>query len=174
VLRSDVPILVGTWGEKLAKVAGELANEVKLGGCANPDMVPLMRRWIGNPQVGIVVGAVCMVDEDGPAAKHMVKRDLALYLPVVAGLDKTVQVEPELLSRIGALVDANQREQAAALISDDLLRKFAFAGTPAEIAVQTAQIFEAGASRVEFGTPHGIDAATGIKLLGERVIPALR
>lgn len=174
VLRSEVPILIGTWGQKLAKVAADLADEVKLGGCANPDMVPVMRGWLGNDTVGIVVGAVCVVDEDGRAAKQTVKRDLALYLPVVAGLDKTVQIDPELLTRIGKLVDSGQRDQAAALISDDLLSKFAFAGTPAEIAAQAAAIFEAGASRVEFGTPHGIDPLTGIKLLGEQVLPALR
>jgi 5,10-methylenetetrahydromethanopterin reductase len=35
-------------------------------------------------------------------------------------------------------------------------------------------IFAAGASRVEFGTPHGLTDARGIQLLGERVLPALR
>lgn len=183
ILRPRVPILLGTWGEKLAAVAGELADEVKLGGCANPAMVPLMQQWIAVGEqlagrqagsVGVVVGAVCVVDVDGRAAKNSVKRDLALYLPVVAGLDRTIQIEPERLERISRLVDTGERDEAAALISDDLLAKFAFAGTPDDIIAQTQAIFEAGASRVEFGTPHGLDAHTGIKLLGERVLPALK
>jgi 5,10-methylenetetrahydromethanopterin reductase len=181
ILRPNVPILVGTWGAKLAAVAGELADEVKIGGCANPDMVPLMQGWIAVGErlagrtigtVGVVVGAVCVVDIDGRVAKNSVKRDLALYLPVVAGLDKTLRVEPERLDRIARLVDAGQRDEAAALISDDLLAKFAFAGAPDDIIAQTQAIFEAGASRVEFGTPHGLDSHIGIKLLGERVLPA--
>lgn len=183
ILRADVPILIGTWGAKLAAVAGELADEVKLGGCANPAMIPLMQGWIAEGEekagrahgsVGVVVGAVCVVDLDGRAAKNAVKRDLALYLPVVAGLDKTVHVEPERMDRIARLVDSGQRNEAAALISDDLLAKFAFAGTPDDIIAQTQALFAAGASRVEFGTPHGLDPQTGIKVLGERVLPALR
>lgn len=182
VLNPHLPILVGTWGAKLAAVAGELADEVKLGGCANPAMVPLMQRWIaaGEQQagrevgtVGVVVGAVCVVDEDGRAAKQMVKRELALYLPVVAGLDKTLNVEPDLLARIDAHVAAGEITAAAGLISDELLSKFAFAGTPAEVLAHAQTIYEAGAARVEFGTPHGITPATGIRLLGERVLPHL-
>lgn len=34
-------------------------------------------------------------------------------------------------------------------------------------------LFEAGATRVEFGTPHGLTAARGIELLGRRVLPAV-
>ncbi len=183
IYRERVPILVGTWGPKLAAVAGELADEVKIGGCANPDMIPVMQRWIAEGErragrtagsVGVALGAVTVVDEDGRAAKAMVKRDLALYLPVVAGLDVTLHVDPNLLARIGRLVDQNRPEEAAALISDDLLAKFAFAGSPDEIIAQAQRIFEAGASRIEFGTPHGIRPETGIGLLGKRILPELK
>jgi 5,10-methylenetetrahydromethanopterin reductase len=182
LLRSSVPILIGTWGQQLASVAGELADEVKIGGSANPAMVPVMKEWIAvgerkagraNGSVGVVVGAVCIVDEDGVAARTAIKREVALYLPVIAALDVTLQVDPELLTRIKQHVDAHEIDQAAALISDDLLAKFVFAGTPEEVLAHAQSIYDAGASRVEFGTPHGLHAATGIKLLGERVIPYL-
>ncbi|HET9222076.1 MAG TPA: hypothetical protein VFO07_06210, partial [Roseiflexaceae bacterium] len=65
-------------------------------------------------------------------------------------------------------------DRAAALISDELLGRVAFAGTPAEVAEQTAALFAAGASRVEFGTPHGLTEEAGLRLLGEAVLPALR
>jgi len=181
--RQHIPILIGTWGQRLATLAGELADEVKLGGCANPAMVPVMRGWLAEGEqrakrpknsVGIVVGAVTVVDEDSRAAKNFVKRDLALYLPVIAALDTTVQIDPALLNRMDHLVNANQRDAAAALISDDLLAKFAFAGSPDEILEHTQRIYDAGAHRVEFGTPHGLDSARGIRLLGERVLPHLK
>ncbi len=35
-------------------------------------------------------------------------------------------------------------------------------------------LFAAGATRVEFGTPHGLTEETGLRLLGEVVLPALR
>lgn len=183
VKRQRVPILIGTWGQKLAALAGELADEVKIGGSANPEMIPLMQRWVaegehqaGRPpgSVGIVIGAVCVVDEDSRAAKNSVKRDLALYLPVVAALDPTVKIDPELLQRMDSLVNAGDRVAAAALISDDLLGRFAFAGSPAEVLEHAQRLFEAGASRVEFGTPHGLRSEIGIRLIGERILPALK
>ncbi|HBY45071.1 MAG TPA: LLM class flavin-dependent oxidoreductase, partial [Chloroflexi bacterium] len=63
---------------------------------------------------------------------------------------------------------------AGRLIPDDLLDRFAFAGTPTQVIEQCEAIFAAGATRIEFGTPHGITAEGGIRLLGERVLPALR
>jgi 5,10-methylenetetrahydromethanopterin reductase len=180
--RAHVPILIGTWGHKLGALAGEIGDEVKIGGCANPDMIGVMQRWIaegeqiaGRPtgSCGVVVGAVTVVDEDSRAAKQYVKRDLALYLPVVAALDVTLKIDPELLARMDTLVNNNQRDEAAALISDDLLTKFAIVGSPDEVIAQTQALYDAGACRVEFGTPHGLNAEAGIRLLGTKVLPAL-
>ncbi len=181
--RADIPLTIGTWGPQLAAVAGEIADEVKIGGSVNPAMVPVMREWIavGARQmgrdadaVGIVLGAVTVVDEDGAAARRRAKEEVARYLPTVASLDPTVSVDPELLARIERAVQEGDRQAAAALIPDDLLHPFAFAGSPAEVIAHAEAIFAAGASRIEFGTPHGLTDARGIQLLGEKVLPALR
>jgi 5,10-methylenetetrahydromethanopterin reductase len=170
-----VPVMIGTWGPKLAALAAEIAaDEVKIGGSANPGMVPVMRRYVGSEAMCIVLGAVTVVDEDRAQARALARREAALYLPVVASLDPTAQVEPAMLARIRMHVGRGERDAAARLISDDLLDRFAFAGAPADIVRQTEALFAAGAGRVEFGTPHGLTAAQGIRLLGERVLPALR
>lgn len=183
VFRPEIPILIGTWGKQLAAVAGELADEVKIGGSANAAMIPVMRDWIAAGEmragrapggVGIVIGAVTVVDEDGRAAKQRVKRDMAVYLPVVARLDVSVQIDPELLARIENLTRAGKADEATAQISDDLLAKFAFAGTSDEVLAHAQSLYDAGARRVEFGTPHGFESAHGIRLLGERVLPHLQ
>ncbi len=177
------PILVGSWGRKLCALAGELANEVKIGGSANPDMIPVIQGYLAEGEelsgrepgaVGIVIGAVSVIDEDREQARAAARRSVALYLPVVAPLDPTVEVEPELINRLRVLADQKAFDKAADLISDDLLEKFAFSGDVADFVRQTEALFDAGASRVEFGTPHGlINPAVGIRLLGEQVIPAL-
>jgi len=63
--RDSVPLLIGTWGRATARWAGTVAYEVKLGGTANAEFVPVAREWIANPAVRIVVGSVSVVDEDG-------------------------------------------------------------------------------------------------------------
>ncbi len=176
--RSAIPMLLGSWGRRLIRQAAPLVDEIKVGGSANPDIVPIVHSWAWNPNgqdrsPGIVLGAVTIVDEDGDIAREMIRREMALYLPVVAPLDPTINVEPDLLQRIQDLVHSGQIARAGALIPESLLRRFSFAGTPEEIVEQCEAIYEAGAQRIEFGTPHGRTTVTGLTLLGERVLPAL-
>jgi 5,10-methylenetetrahydromethanopterin reductase len=156
-LRRKVPLLVGTWSPRLTAFAAEHAAELKLGGCANPAMVRLARERLGSSETRIVVGAVTVVDGDDGAARALARAEVALYLPVVAGHDPTVEVD----------LDAPE-------ISDEVLDLFAFAGSPERIAEHAEALFAAGADRVEFGTPHGIDERRGVELLAAHVLPQLR
>lgn len=180
--RPDIPFLLGSWGPKTIQACIHEIAEVKIGGSANPDVVPPYRQIINNAasavnrsgsDVGIVVGAVTVVDQDGKQAREHARREVALYLPVVASLDPSLQLDPELLTRIRTAADRYAYDEAAALISDDLLYRFAFAGTPDEVAEHAAALFAQGAARIEFGTPHGLTPQEGLRLLGEKVLPSL-
>ena len=164
VQRSRVPLLIGTWSPKTSALAGEIADEVKIGGTANPAMVRRMRELIdvgtqragrSSDDVGIVVGAVTVVAEDGAAARRLARSAVAMYLDVVGRLDPTTEAP------------------AGGEISDEVLDRFAMAGTAEQVAQQAKALFDAGARRVEFGSPHGLTEEEGIRLLGERVLPRL-
>jgi 5,10-methylenetetrahydromethanopterin reductase len=174
VLRDEVSLLVGTWAPRLSAFAGEEAQELKVGGSANPDVVPVIRERIGNPDVTIVLGAVTVVDEDGERARRIARCEVAMYLAVVAELDPTVSVDPELIARVRALVAAGDDQGAGALIPDDILDRFAFAGTPEQVAAHAEVLFDAGVGRVDFGTPHGVPERRGVELLCADVLPRLR
>ncbi len=183
ILRADVPFLLGTWGPRTLRACLPWIDGVKLGGTANPDVVPWMRSILAGyaPEAGkaaeeieLAVGAVCVVDEDGDAARARARRETALYLPVVAELDPTLTVEPDRLAGLRAAAARYDYETAARYISDELLARFAFAGTPEEVAGQVLALGDAGADRVELGTPHGLTPETGLRLLGERVLPIVR
>ena len=96
-----------------------------------------------------------------------------MYLAVVAELDPAFSVEPELVARVRERVAAGD-EGAGELIPDDVLDRFAFSGVPAQVVAQAEAVFEAGAGRVDFGTPHGIAEERGIHLLCTQVLPGLR
>ncbi len=152
-LRRNVPLLIGTWRPRAAAFAAGVADEVKIGGCANPDMVRLMRSWLGDEGPRIVVGAVTVVDEDGERARAEAQARVQMYLDVVAGLDPTLELGPE---------------------ETPPLEKFAIAGTPEEVAEHACSLYEAGAHRVEFGTPQGLTTRAGVELLCTRVLPLLQ
>ncbi len=147
-----VPLLIGAWGPRTVALAGDIAEELKVGGSANAAIVPVMRRRLGNERTGIVLGAVTVVDEDGRAAREHARAVVQMYFDVVGALDPTVHELPEQ-------------------ITDELLDKFAFAGTPAEVASHVRDVFDAGAKRVEFGAPFGLDPMRGLRLLCEQVTP---
>jgi 5,10-methylenetetrahydromethanopterin reductase len=179
----NIPILIGTWGKKLAQVAGEIADELKIGGSANPDFLPLMREHVttgerkaGRPEgaLGMVIGAVTVADEDRDAARALARREAAMYFPVVARHDTTLHVESALRQRVQQHVHAGDLDSAAALISDDILDRIAISGNANDLIQHAERLFAAGASRVEFGTPHGLVPERGIRIIGEQVIPALR
>jgi 5,10-methylenetetrahydromethanopterin reductase len=173
-LRADVPLMIGTWGVRVAAYAGEVATELKIGGTANPELVPVMRSRVGNDHVRVVVGAVTVVDDDAEAARRRAREEAALYFPVVAVLDPTLDVPAGLVEEVRTLVDARQQAAAGRLIPDALLDKLAFSGTAEDVARQAAALYDAGAARVEFGTPHGLTPRRGVELLAERVVPVLR
>jgi 5,10-methylenetetrahydromethanopterin reductase len=152
-VRDAVPLLVGTWGRETARWAGTVAQEVKVGGSANPDLVAVVRDWIGNPEVRVVLGSVSVVDEDGDWARERARAAVAPYLEVVAHLDPTLGLEPG---------------------ETPPLERFSIAGTPEEVAERVVELWDAGADRVELGTPQGRTPLAGVDLVCERVLPLLR
>jgi 5,10-methylenetetrahydromethanopterin reductase len=151
--RDAVPLLLGTWRPRMAALAGEVADELKIGGCASPDMARLVRSWIGNDAIRVVTGAVTVVDEDGDVARRLARERVALYLPVVGELDVTLDLEPgEPLP----------------------LEPFVLAGTPDEVAARIEALADAGVGRVELGPPWGITTERGLRLLADRVLPRIR
>ncbi|HLU75633.1 MAG TPA: LLM class flavin-dependent oxidoreductase [Nonomuraea sp.] len=183
VQRPRPPLLIGAWGERGAALAGRIADEIKVGGSANPAMVPVIRERlrVGAEQagrsvddIGIVLGAVTVVDPDGAAARARARREVAMYLAVVAELDPTANVPADLLARVRTETAAGRHDEAARLIPDDLLDLFAFSGTPEQVAEQARRLIDAGVRRVEFGTPHGLTDERGVTLIGREIVPMLR
>jgi 5,10-methylenetetrahydromethanopterin reductase len=151
--RTRVPLLIGTWGRRTAAWAGTVADELKLGGSANPDLVPVMRGWLANDDVRIVVGCVTVVDEDGGWARERARAAVGPYLEVVAQRDPTLELRPG---------------------QEPPLDRFTIAGTPEQVAARVEELWAAGAARVELGTPQGRSPEAGVELICNRVVPLLR
>ena len=97
-----------------------------------------------------------------------------MYLDVVGRLDPTVDMPAGLLEEVGRALRASGPGAAAKVVPDEILDRFAFAGTPEAVAEHAVDVLRAGADRVEFGTPHGTTDGGGLELLGARVLPVIR
>ena len=117
---SDLPFLLGTWGAATIRACAAEIGEVKVGGTANPELVPRFiaeldaaaeRRGRPSGAIGLCVGCVSVVDRDGSAARDLARRKVALYLPVIAGLDPTkISRQPHVLNDRGVALAVNAVE----------------------------------------------------------------
>jgi len=178
--RPRIPIMIGTWGSKLATVAGELADEVKVSPIAHPLAAAHLRNAIaaGEKKAGrdpghvkLVLGGMCVVDEDRERARELARREVARYLPIVAPLDPTYDMDPDWHTRLSQASQRADWDTAATLIPDEILDRFAYAGDPHDLIALLERARAGGIDRVDLGTPHGLEPAVGIRLLGERVLP---
>jgi len=127
---------------------------VKVGGTANPELVPLVREWLGpGSATQIVVGCVSAIDEDGHWARERVRAAVAPYLEVVARRDPTLGL--------------GRGEEPP-------LDRFTIAGAPR--GGRRARARAVGRGRRPRRARHaaGADDAAGIDLICERVLPLLR
>ena len=86
-------------------------------------------------------------------ARERARAAVAPYLDVVAHLDPTLDFEPG---------------------EEPPLERFCIAGTPEEVAQRVVGLWEAGADRVELGTPQGRSPLEGVGVICDRLLPLLR
>lgn len=151
-----LPVLIGGWGERIALLAGEIADLFKVGGSANPESVSWFRQRLDEgarragrdpSAVKLAYGAVTVVDRDRRKAEAIAEREVAMYREAVGQLDPT---SPPLTD----------------------LRRFACFGTPGDIASHLRELFDAGLDLFELGTPHGENELEAVRMLGEEVLPS--
>ena len=179
---TDIPIMIGTWGPKMCKMAGEIADEVKAGSMWSDRYGNYMWEHIiagaheanRDPQsVGLVFGPLTAIADDREKAKAYAKQTLAFYLPYLAPMPEYVGMELENVSRIQIATSAGDIEGAVAQISDEVLGNFALYGTPNDVIQDIERmVSQTPVTRIEFGMPHGPNGSReSIHLLGKHVLP---
>lgn len=175
-----LPVLIGGWGPRTLGLAGEIADRVKVGGCANPDSAATFRAYIRRgaekadraaEPVRLIYGAVTVVDRDPRIAEIVARRNVAMYIGVAGRLDPAYAVPDDEMKGIETSLARGDNDAAAAAISPETLRRFCVFGTARDIIGRMEQLFDAGVDEFEFGTPHGVNEHDAVRMLGEEVLP---
>lgn len=180
--RSHIPIMIGTWGPKMCKMAGGIADEVKAGSMWSDRYGNYMWEQIeagakeanrDPKEVGLVFGPLTAISEDREQAKLFAKQTLAFYLPYLAPMPTYIGMEDEAITRVQAATSIGDMDTAVAQISDDILGNFALYGTPQDVIDDIERmVSQTPVTRIEFGMPHGPNGSIeAIHLLGKHVVP---
>ena len=180
-LRPDPPIYVVAYGRDLLRLsgaigdgsmpmatppasAGLLVEDVREGALA-----------VGRDPRDVTVCACAWLSlaADGAGADGQLRRMIATFGPYLEERAlATIGLDASDFSEIRALAERGRLDKAAALVTDEMLL-LAISGTPEDVAGRIAALSSAGVDTVSLGGPLGPDPSEAIRLLGERVIPAL-
>ncbi len=177
-----LPVLLGGWGERIARLAGEIADIFKVGASANPGSVAWFRQRLEEgaraagrdpAAVKLAFGAVTVVNRDRTKAESIARREVAMYVGSVARLEPVAPPSEEEISEVEAALASGEEKRAGEALSRETLRRFACFGTPEDIAAQLTELFDAGVDLFELGTPHGEEEREAVRMLGNEVLPLL-
>jgi 5,10-methylenetetrahydromethanopterin reductase len=161
---SPVRISIGTRSRQVMQLAGELADVALVGGRTfDAGITAQYRTWLaeGAARAGRDPGAVeiaprltLCVSRDGALARRSLKRYVAHYAAIIRPADLLeregggwmARVEAALTRSHGWYFDHDRVDdpELDELVDDDLVRRFAVAGTPEECAALTREILDLG------------------------------
>ena len=161
-----VPISIGTRSPGVMALAGELADIALVGGrYLSPAIAQTYRQWLGEglaragrqaDAVEVAPRLTLCCSHDGALARRSVKRYVAHYVVLIKPAE--LNLEPAWLTRVSAALDRSRGwyfdhdryddPELDALIDDDLVRRFAIAGTPDECLELTREVLDLGFTSV--------------------------
>jgi 5,10-methylenetetrahydromethanopterin reductase len=181
-LRPDPPILVAGFGTELLRLAGEVGDGAMPMATPPESVGPLVAEvHRGAADAGrdpdeleIVACAWMSLSERGAGVGDPLRPMIATFAPYLEERAlASIGLTRAELAQLRELVDAGQLAAAAEAVTPPMLA-LALAGTPDHVAERIGALAELGVTHVSLGGPLGPDPREAIRLLGERVLPALR
>jgi 5,10-methylenetetrahydromethanopterin reductase len=181
-LRPDPPILVAGFGAELLRLAGEIGDGAMPMATPPESVGPLVTAVRAGAEtasrdpaeIEIVACVWLSLSEDGAGTDDPLRPMIATFAPYLEeSALATIGLTSEELTQLRSLVDAGRLDEAAAAVTPAMFH-LALSGSPDRIATRIAALADLGVTHVSLGGPLGPDPHEAIRLLGDRVLPALR
>ncbi len=180
VTRPDMPIFIGTWGPKMAKMAGTIASGFKADCTWSPSYLAELREQFfagarsanRDPEkLDVIVGPLCSLSRDRDVARDHIRGLLALLQPSLAPMTYNAGITDDEIQAAFKAFNDGDVARAKSLVSDKAIRAFSVTGTPADVIPQIEEMIAAGATHIAFGPPLGPDFDEALDLLAKDVLP---
>ena len=180
-LAAPVPVYVGGMAPKMLAMAGRLADGA-LPLLYPPEHYPTARGQVyaglqaaGRDPADFDLPACIWVSlsDDARAARAALAEKLAYYGPSISPyLLAEAGLTPADFAPAAALAQRGRAAEAVALIDDRMLL-LGVAGDEDDVLQRCRSLRALGAGHLSFGPPLGPDPLAAVRILGERVMPAL-
>lgn len=166
-----IPVYLGVTRPRMSELAGEIAEGVIFNSVHTVEWIeqvnwPAIERGLaragrdeGRAALDAGVRVYCAIGEDEAEAVHLLRRSLAFFLPVPYFHDllRHAGFEAELERGVAA-IEAGDWEAAELAMTDEVVRRFALAGTEAQVREQLRR-YEGVADWAMFSGPRRYPAA---------------
>jgi 5,10-methylenetetrahydromethanopterin reductase len=180
-------IWIGSWGPKMAKLAGRMkqVSGIMVSSITDGSYLAHIRELVrvgasavsrdaDEIEIGCVPGTIVSRDRD--LARELARKASAVYLPYLEPMTEYVGVKREEIEAVKKELLQNNLQAAASKVPDRAVDAFKLWGTPDDIVEKTLRMLDSGrgADRINFGFGRGEEDLGSIKLLGDEVLPQLR
>lgn len=185
--RPNIPIFIATRGDRMLRMAGQLADGAMISTYATPAGVEHALAQIAQgareagrlPEaVEVILRVDACVSDDPEAARRAVKPIIAGSLGssypdrrFVEAVGLEVPPELETIIREG---DEAQIWAAASLVPDEFVEQFAWTGTAQQVAEQVARVVEFGVSNITILPNPPDNVWPTLRAVAQEVIPRLQ
>ncbi len=180
---TNIPIYMGAQGPKMLETAGMIADGVLINASNAKDFeaaVPLIKKGVdaagrSMEEVDVAAYACMSVDKNSDKAKAAASPVVAF---IAAGSPPMVLerhgIDPEKVATISAALKKGDFGTAFGTVDDTMLEAFSLYGTPEEVIEKIEALAKMGVTQVVAGSPIGPNKDSSIKLIGKKVIPAIK
>lgn len=139
----NIPLMIGSTGEKMTELAGQIADGCVLNYCVPPEYNDRYMKHlkIGAKKAGRGIDEidrpqliVCSIDEDEDKARYYAKWLLTQYVAQQPHIAKASQTPPDIIKKVQSILGwpatKDQISKAMEYIPDDLVDKISASGTP--------------------------------------------
>lgn len=175
--RKDIPIFVASRGDLVLQAGGEVADGVMIATYAEPrgirhamEMVDKGAKKAGRTlkDLKIISRVDACISDDRRAAYDAVRSFVGVFLwtsyPDRSFVHQVGLEVPHTLEAVIAKRDYNLLEENVALIPDEFIDKFCWAGTAEEVATKVAQVVDLGVDQITF-LAHPVKGTTTIETI---------
>jgi len=178
-LRSDIPILIGTWGPQMAKMAGRHSAGLIAACCSGETMQRLINQTLAGAEdagrdpssIEIVSAPLSSISMDPAAARRNVTDLLGVLMPTMPILTRPLDISDAEVKTIHNHAMAGDLDKVAELIPDRAVKAFALAGTPDQIIPEVEEMISMGVNHINFTPPLGPNVEEAIDLIASQILP---
>jgi|Deesub1362A_J573_1020465.scaffolds.fasta_scaffold00023_64 5,10-methylenetetrahydromethanopterin reductase len=176
----EIPVYVGAQGPRMLEMAGRVSDGVLVNASHEKDLefaIRQINKGKGERRRKIDVSAfTCFsVDSDPKKAKKAARPMVAF---IVAGSHRSIlerhNIPREEIDTIKGFLTEGKYKKAFESVTDHMMDSFCIYGTPKECLQKIEELEKLGVSQIVIGSPIGPDKEKSIKLIRDKIMPAVR